>query len=153
MIILVDTREQTPLFKPGRLYASWIAGSFKVTRKTLNVGDYTTEILFGKFTIERKSLQDLYGTLIHNHARFRRAILRAESAGTKMVVVVEGTHSDFINKRFPRGKDRKVEPITLKRIIATVKRRYDLEIVFCSTILKAKKYTIKRLKHEERKHK
>lgn len=139
MKIIVDTREQRPFFKRG------------VIRKALCVGDYSTTILIDSFSIERKSLQDLYGTLIQSHPRFRRQIIRAEDRGINMVMVVEGTHDDFINKRFPRGSDRKAKKETLRKIIATIRRRYELEIIFCKNVARAKKVTLKRLMYEERK--
>ena len=136
MTILVDTREQRPYWPSNR--------------RTLNVGDYTTESLLGKFHIERKSLQDLYGTLIHNHPRFRREIIRAEERGTVLVVVVEGSHDDFINKRFPKGDQRKCTKEVLTKIVATVRRRYKLEIIFCSNRERAKKKTLSLLKAWEK---
>jgi len=139
MKIIVDTREQRPFFKRG------------VVRRTLNVGDYSTLTLEKCFAIERKSLQDLYRTLIHNHPRFRRQIIRAIDRGITMVMVVEGTYKDFVNKNFPRGSDRKCKPETLKKIISTVKRRYAIEIIFCKNVIKAKQFTLNRLKYEERK--
>lgn len=138
MLILVDTREQKAFFRVG------------IKRCTLNVGDYTTERLLNKFHIERKSLGDLYGTLIHNHPRFRREIIRARDRRTKLIMVVEGTHSDFINKRFPRGEQRKTPSTTLAKIIATIKRRYKIEIVFCKDRPTAIKKTLARLKQEEK---
>jgi ERCC4-type nuclease len=143
MKILVDTREQTPFWK----------GANVCRRCCLKEGDYTTELLLNVFHIERKSLQDLYGTLIHNHPRFRREILRAEERGLTLVVVVEGSYKDFVNKNFPRGHQRKTPTTTLKKIVATVKRRYELEIIFCGSRDKAKKKTFERLHLEERKRK
>ena len=118
MNILQDTREQLPLFK-------------EAVTQTISEGDYTTDKLLGKFHIERKSLSDLYGTLIQGHARFKREILRAKEKNIKLVVYVEGTRSDFIMKRFPMGWKRKMKPGVLSKIIDTMSEKYDLEFVFC----------------------
>lgn len=142
--IIVDTREQKPFWTRNQPSKGYL-----VRRGTLSVGDYTTQVLLGKFHIERKSLQDLYGTLIHNHPRFRREIIRSEEKGIRLVVVVEGSHSDFINKKFPRGDQRKCTKETLKKIVATVRRRYDLEISFCKDRAKAISTVMRRLKREE----
>lgn len=139
MVVLVDTREQQPFFKRG------------CKRICLKEGDYTTELLLNKFHIERKSLQDLYSTIIHNHARFRREIIRAELRDMHLVVVVEGTYANFVNKKFPKGNERKTTTIVLRKIIATIKRRYGLEIIFCKNRLVAKNKTLNRLRYEEAK--
>lgn len=141
MKILVDTREQK---------AFWTSKATCI-RTCLKEGDYTTTLLLNKFHIERKSLQDLYGTIIQGHARFRREILRAEAKGLTLVVVVEGTHKDFVNKNFPRGDQRKTPTTTLTKIVATIKRRYGLEIIFCKNRTQAKAKTFKRLRYEEKK--
>lgn len=146
MVVLVDTREQIPFWKPAGLRAGIVA-----RRIALNVGDYTTPLLLGKVHIERKSLCDLYGTLINSHPRFRREVLRAALAKTKLVVVVEGSHADFINKKFPRGSERKAPTQVLKKIIVTIKKRYGLEIIFCRSRLKAQATTLRILRCEERK--
>lgn len=57
MTILVDTREQKPYWD--------------INRTTLIVGDYTTKKLKNIYHIERKSLQDLYGTLTSGNNRFK----------------------------------------------------------------------------------
>lgn len=149
MTVIVDTREQQP-FYPCKLYIK-ISGGYDVERRTLNVGDYTTINLLRSFAIERKSLQDLYGTVVQRHARFRREIIRAEERGVTLVVVVEGTHNEFINKKFPRGNDRKTKPETLRKIVQTIKNRYGIEFKFCKNRETAKIFTLKRLLYEERK--
>lgn len=140
--ILVDTREQKPFFKTeGKI----IANKFY-----LKVGDYSTPLLLNRYHIERKSLQDLYGTLTRDHPRWRREVLRALDNGIKLVVVVEGTHDDFINKRFPKGHERKTTTTSLQKQVATIRRRYELEIFFCKDRDCAKKKALKLLSNEEK---
>jgi len=64
----MDTREQLPMWDPI---------NFKVIKKKLDEGDYTTEKLYNKAHIERKSPMDFYGSLIQGHKRFSREIQRA----------------------------------------------------------------------------
>ncbi|HKC04603.1 MAG TPA: ERCC4 domain-containing protein [Patescibacteria group bacterium] len=120
MKILVDTREQKPLFP-------------KAQRKTLNVGDYTTEKLKTKFVIERKSLSDLYGTLTKGNTRFKYELFRAAFHHIQIEVFIEGTHDDFINKRFPKGEDRKFSKEGLERLVKTFERKYYLKFVWCKS--------------------
>jgi len=92
---IIDTREQKPLPLTPAL------------KKKLEVGDYSTKKLEGIFHIERKSLLDLYGTLTASNNRFKYELFRAAYYSIKIEVVVEGTYDDFINKRFPKGDERK----------------------------------------------
>lgn len=133
-MIIVDTREQKPLF----------TGSGTVRRKLL-VGDYSTIKLEHVFSVERKSLQDLYGTITKGHLRFRKEIVRAEANDIELVLVVEGTRKDFVNKNFPGGAKRKMDGETLGKIIDTMSRRYNFKIYWCASVRSARMKTKKLL--------
>jgi len=94
------------------------------------VGDYTTQKLKGKFHIERKSLADLYGTLTKGNGRFKYELFRAAYHHIQIEVHVEGTHDDFINKRFPKGDERLTSKETLTKLIKTFQRKYLLVFVW-----------------------
>lgn len=136
--IICDTREQKPLFNKVE------AIHFK-----LLVGDYSTMLLRDSFCIERKSLQDLYGSIIQGHVRFRKESIRAVANDIKLVIYVEGTRLQFINKRFPRGGDRKISGETLSKIISSIEKRWKVEIVWCQSRTQAKKLILERLRKEE----
>jgi len=140
MLILVDSREQLPYWKGSQC-----------ARTALLVGDYTTAKLLNLFHIERKSMADLYGTIIQGHSRFRREILRSYENKTTLVVYVEGSKKDFVAKKFPRGQDRKIESKTLEKICNSIALRYNLEIVWCKDREDCRVKVLKRLKVEERK--
>lgn len=116
MTIITDTREQFPYWKDNV--------------QTLSVGDYTTKKLKGIFHIERKSLQDLYGTLVAGNQRFKAELFRAAWERIAIEVHVEGTREDFINKRFPYGKDRKFSSHGLDQLITTFTKKYHLPFHF-----------------------
>jgi ERCC4-type nuclease len=137
MNILVDTREQKPFFKGAK-------------RKTLNVGDYTTTKLHGKFHIERKSLMDLYGTLTKGNTRFKYELFRAAYHQIKLEVYVEGSREDFINKRFPKGEERKFSSEGLERLLDTFERKYYLKFNFFRTRKACEKAVMERLKEAEK---
>lgn len=138
MVIIVDTREQLPLFNGAR--------------QTLNVGDYTTKLLLNKFHIERKSLQDLYGTLTKGNTRFKYELFRAAYHHINLEVYVEGTREDFINKRFPKGSERKFTKEGLDRLIATFERKYYLKFVWCRNRAACVSSVKTRLLAEEKKY-
>jgi ERCC4-type nuclease len=135
MKIIIDTREQMPLF-PG-------------AKQTLIVGDYTTKLLHNKFHIERKSLSDLYGTLTSGNQRFKRELFRAAYHRISIVVYVEGTLADFVNKRFPKGSERKYSSEGLEKLVATFERVYYLKFEWHRNRAECCKAVQKRLEQEE----
>lgn len=120
--IIFDTREQKPLWDPAY---------FNVIRKKLDEGDYTTEVLFNKAHIERKSGCDLYGSIIQGHARFRKEILRAADKKIKFAIFVECPEEMFYRKRFVGGFRLQCSYGQLKKMIATMTKKYSLEFVWC----------------------
>lgn len=120
MKIIVDTREQSPIWE-GK----------EVIIKKLDEGDYTIESLFNKAHIERKSGQDLYGSIIQGHERFRKEIERANSKGIKLSVFVECSKKDFVGKKFNGGWRLKTKPAVLAKIVSTIQEKYGIEFVWC----------------------
>jgi len=116
--IIIDTREQLPLFKRG-------------IRRALTVGDYTTKELEHRYHIERKSPQDLYGSIIQGHLRFRNMLLRAKKQKIELVVVVECSAEDFYAKKWSGGERRKTSGKTLMKIIDTMYWKYGIEFIWC----------------------
>ena len=121
MTILVDTREQLPI---------WTGKNTE--RVKLDEGDYTTPELKELAHIERKSGIDLYGSIIQGHERFRDEIKRANNKGLKLAVFVECTKEDFIGKKFKGGFRLKTHPGVLRKIIKTMEQKYDLQFVWCT---------------------
>jgi DNA excision repair protein ERCC-4 len=84
--ILVDTREQRPLFA-----ASDPDSTIRSERATLATGDYSIRVedqdLRDRVTIERKSALDLLGCLGHDRERFVRELERLKEFPFKAIVV------------------------------------------------------------------
>lgn len=137
MTIIVDTREQLPYWETNR--------------GTLIVGDYTTKKLKGIFHIERKSLMDLYGTLTSGNQRFKAELFRAAYHRIAIEIYVEGTRDNFINKRFPKGNERKFSTDGLDRLIITFEKKYYLKFNWHKNRAECLKQVEKRLLQEERK--
>lgn len=146
MNIFIDTREQRPLFNlsNGKASKNFFA------KKTLNVGDYTTDKLHGKFHVERKSPGDLYGTLLGGHTRFRKELYRARDQGITLVMVIEVGEKKFYAKAWPGGKFCKFPSATIKKCIATMTVKYNLEFVWCRSRAHAKKIVLERFAKEEK---
>jgi hypothetical protein len=84
----IDTREQDPLFFP----------SFSILK--LDTGDYGCKPPFySNLFIERKSLQDLVGTLGMGYDRFEKEVQRGVDLGNYLVVMVEAPIEDLIDHR------------------------------------------------------
>ena len=113
MKIITDTREKLPYWEDSCI--------------CLQVGDYTTAKLKNKFHIERKSPQDLYGTLTSGNNRFKHELFRAAYHGIKMEMFIETTYTNFINKKFPGGSERQFTTEGLIRLVSTFEKKYYLK--------------------------
>jgi DNA excision repair protein ERCC-4 len=89
--IIVDSREQAPWeFSPE------VAAT---VRQALPTGDYSLAGLESTVAIERKSLADFIGSVIHDWARFRRE-LRRLSAMDVACIIVECNVGDILAKAY-----------------------------------------------------
>lgn len=136
MKVLTDTRERLPYWATHR--------------RTLVVGDYTTEKLYNYFHIERKSLQDLYGTLCQGNRRFKYELFKAAHHRITICVYVEGTRADFCAKKWPYGKDRKATSAMLDKLVTTFEKKYYLTFHWHHDRNHCKREVEKRLQQEER---
>lgn len=123
MIIIQDSREQTPLeFKH-----SYITD---VRVEKLDVGDYACEFKDGyrpSIVFERKSIGDLYGTMWGGYKRFKDCIRRSQQSGTTLFIVVEGTLSDVL-----LGYEHsKVRGTSMLFKLFTLWIRYGIQTIFC----------------------
>lgn len=118
MEIIIDSREQKPLT---------FTGHKTITRK-LHEGDYNIQELIPAIVIERKSLPDLYQTITTGHERFKKEILR--STGRTFYIFIEGTLEEFYSKRWS-DRPLKIKSDTLKKIIETMVKKYNLLIIEC----------------------
>lgn len=86
MIIIIDTREQTPWSFPPDI---------QTEIDTLRTGDYALKG-DAKFAIERKSADDFVGTISLGWHRFIKEIMRMEKAGfVEKIVIVETDFETF----------------------------------------------------------
>lgn len=134
---IIDTREQKPFeFKNS-------------VRKKLEVGDYTTKKLHGKFHVERKSVIDLYGSITKGHLRFKKEIIRAKHYAIELIVMVEGTRQDLYHKRFYKGSERKMDGETLLKIVDTIQRKHGIAFKFYASRASCHRAMVRLLKQKE----
>lgn len=115
----MDTREKRPLWRKGR-------------HEKLVVGDYSTSLLKGIIHVERKSPDDLYGSIVQEHARFAREIARAREHGILLVVFVECSFDVFVGKQWSGAAGLRVRGETLGKIVRTMEERY-VKFVWCDS--------------------
>jgi len=89
--VLVDTREGLPLFVNGS-FKNWLK---KVHVKTLQTGDYSVLGYEDRITLERKTLNDLVGTITGevNRPRFLREVNRMASF-SHACIMIEASRED-----------------------------------------------------------
>lgn len=149
MTILVDTREQKPYWS-----GAWAkmpgCRPMRCYKGTLLVGDYSTIDLDGVLHIERKSGQDLYGTLTKGNVRFRKELIRAKENGIAIIVVVEQSFQDFLDKKFPHGDQRLFPATGFMKMIPTFESKYGLRFVWCKHRVAAKQTVYDLLSKGER---
>jgi ERCC4-type nuclease len=84
--IAVDTREQLPYqFDEVRINRRKVFVWTSI--KTLHTGDYSIVGYENKVCVERKTLEDLYYTLIHGRERFVRELERMQEFDRSMIVI------------------------------------------------------------------
>lgn len=96
-IFLCDTREQTPLSLPD------------MEIQKLDVGDYTLE--GSNIYIERKSLNDLIGTLSKGYERFKKELDRCVKNNCYLIVLIEEKYSNLLSFNYlPQCKKVQTTP-------------------------------------------
>ena len=125
-IALVDTREQAP-FNLAR-FANWIEGE---RRATLETGDYTVEGMEGLICLERKSLNDLAATLMHNRERFFRQCERM-TAFKYRAILVEATYEQIKSPHRPVD-GVSVHPNGLTGSLDALEVRYLIPVIYTSS--------------------
>lgn len=130
MIIKIDTKEKLPLpFKASPpitavvvdglpfadYWGEWEPGSEKA--------GYSCEM---PVCFERKSIQDLFGTLTAGYERFKREVEKARKNNFKIVLIVEGSLSEVL----AGTKYSKVEGKSILKTMFTLWAKYDVFPVF-----------------------
>ncbi len=113
MIVFRDTREKLPAE----------LGDFETRVATLQAGDYSTEKLFGRAAIERKSGSDFIGTFFGDRARGMAQVQKL-CALERAAIVVEAELGAIL-----RG-DHRVNTHSILGTIASITARHRLPILF-----------------------
>ncbi len=128
MKIIIDSREQRKIL-------------FKCNSeiRCLNFGDYGCELDDGHVVpsvFERKSCADLFGSLSKGYSRLRNCFERANKAGFKMVICIEGTKEKIL-KGYVHSR-RNGCSIVLQ--LETIKERYGIDHIYFQNRIAMAKY-------------
>lgn len=114
---ICDTREQNVLKLPN------------IQIKKLDFGDYTTENSY--IFIERKSLNDLVGTLSGGYERFNKEIERCVNDNKQLIILIEEKYSNLLSFNYlPHMKYTKSSPDFIFHRIRELLNKYPLNIQF-----------------------
>jgi len=91
---------------------------------------------FPKISFERKSINDLYGTMGGGYPRFKRELLRAKELQIRLFLIIEGSMT-----KVAKGHNRSaMSGETMIKKLMTLWIRYDLYPIFCKDRAEAVQY-------------
>lgn len=125
MVIMVDSREQNPLSFSHPFVEGLEVGK-------LQVGDYQAKFKDGylpPIIFERKSLQDLFGTLSAGYKRFKRECNRAIESKITLIIIIEASLTK-ISHGFERSSRNPEEII---KQLFTLYIKHGIPFVCCNT--------------------
>lgn len=154
-ILIVDTREQTPLF-------SKLPIGLTMVREKLGVGDYSIRGFTSEIVIERKSTMDFIQSISHGRDRFKNEILKMMTY-KRAYIVVEDTLDVILGKHEirPAGswrgtKKGTVRPFATQTImmhpnaiwgtIISINVRYGVHFFFADGKQEAERFVLSTLK-------
>jgi len=122
--VVIDTREQRP-FDLGR-FNNWIGG---VEVDTVKHGDYTVRGMEHLLALERKSLEDLVGTLTQRREQFLRL---CESLATyrHRAIIIEASLED-VKSPYPSGYTT-AHPNGIAGSLDAIEAKYGIGIIYTS---------------------
>lgn len=132
IIIIQDSREQIPLKFDHKFI-------IEVKIEKLNVGDYMVEFSDGHrppIAFERKSINDLYGTLSQGYDRFKDCILRAKETGIQLVIIIEGSLTKVGYGHIHSSRS----PESILYQLFTLYAKYGIWPVFCADSKEASEF-------------
>lgn len=130
--ICIDSREQTPWTFSGMAPDAPHCDKALIVptkRVGLKTGDYSIVGMEDAVCVERKSLSDLYSTVIHGRERFERELERMKQFDFS-ALVIEASWEAICNSP-PRHS--KANPKTIYRSLIAYAQRYGVHVYPCAT--------------------
>ena len=124
-VVLVDTREQNPLNLSR--FGNWIQAERRATLKT---GDYSVEGMEDMLTLERKSLSDLIGSLIHGRRRFLDECERMTQFRWR-AILVEASYED-VKSPYAHLEFTEAHPNGIAGSLDAIECKYSIPVIYTS---------------------
>ena len=118
MIVVVDTREQTPYLLPG----------CRISIRKLDAGDYSLEGYADVISVERKSASDFFGSIIQDRDRLEREFERLRSYKFKGLVIED----EELNLLNPSMYGRQITSNSVYGSIIAFEVKYGLHVYYGS---------------------
>ena len=133
-ILIIDTREQDPLFrKPPK--------GLLIVRDTLQSGDYSCKGFEDVIAIERKGLNDFYGSIGKGRDRFKRELERLRGYQWSGLVIEAEEHTVLsANSLYTQ-----MHPNAVKQTVVSIALRYKVQIYYAKTRADAEQYVLSNL--------
>lgn len=132
--LICDTREQTPLQFCG-------FRGIESVRSGLKTGDYSIQGYENDICFERKSVQDLVGTLVSGHERFLREMERMQDYKARYILI-EHSPTVLFQYCMKHGWERKFNMI-IQSLLAYA-HHYQVRVRFCKDREDMANYIVKK---------
>jgi len=136
-ILVVDTREQEPLFT-GRLPKGLV-----LVRDGLRNGDYSIRGFEDKFFVERKKVSDLLTYIARDHAKTREKLERCRDYEFKALVIEEEERKllapDPTNMAWVN-----INPENVRQGLASLEVRYNMHIYYAKKRIDMERWILDR---------
>jgi DNA excision repair protein ERCC-4 len=119
-ILVIDTRENTPLFISGSLLKG-----LNVVRDTLSAGDYSIRGFESKIAVERKTISDLLGCLGNERERFKIELEKLRAYEWK-AIAVEGTEDELLQYH----DFSLMDPNSVRQSVVSINIRFGIQFYF-----------------------
>lgn len=131
--LVVDTREQNALFiKPPK--------GLLLTRNTLAAGDYSIKGFENQVAIERKNLEDFYGSIGNGRSRFKKELEKLRDYYWA-ALVIEGTEEQVLSG----GYYSAMNPESIRGSIVSIEVRFRLGVYYAKDRRSAERWILDRL--------
>uniref|UniRef100_A0A6M3LR84 Putative nuclease n=1 Tax=viral metagenome TaxID=1070528 RepID=A0A6M3LR84_9ZZZZ len=118
--LVIDTREQAPLFATGSLPKGLL-----VVRDTLSVGDYSVRGFESQIAVERKTIYDLLTCLGNERERFKRELEKLKDYEWRSIVL-EGTEEELLQFH----DFSLMHPESVRQSVVSINIRYGIQFYF-----------------------
>jgi len=129
MVILEDTRQQAGKHKNVHAYLD--EQGIECQRCALYVGDYALANDQSVSVDTKVSVRELAMDIYQDHERFQRECERAQSAGIRLIVLIEENLPQGGLRNWVPPEGCRIKPDALRKAMITMMKKYGVRFEFC----------------------